>query len=188
MELLSAPFFLAFSVSRVVFKEIRLAVVGKSPGLMSGESVVESEIMMLVRRAIAGAKILLVEDNPVNQEVALFILEDFGLHVDVAENGSLALARLQAVASGHYDLIFMDMQMPVMDGLTATQEIRKNPDFGKLPIVAMTANVTPEDRQGCFQSGMNDFVSKPIFPEELAKVLLRWIPPRAAGDLAWVAT
>jgi two-component system, sensor histidine kinase and response regulator len=125
-------------------------------------------------RSISGARILLVEDNYINQEVACDILNSEGFIVDIAENGLLALEQLQKV---HYDIVLMDMQMPVMDGLTATQEIRKLKNFKSLAIVAMTANTIQGDRERYLAAGMNDLVSKPINPEELWKALLRWIKP-----------
>jgi two-component system, sensor histidine kinase and response regulator len=120
---------------------------------------------------LRGARILLVEDNDINQQVARELLEDVGLTVDVAENGQIALEMLQKKA---YGLVFMDMQMPVMDGVTATLEIRKLPAFANLPIVAMTANAMEQDRRKCKEAGMNDFLVKPIDPEEMFTILLRW--------------
>src|SRR5690606_21913417 len=108
--------------------------------------------------ALAGARVLLVEDNELNQEVALEFLQALGLVVDIAENGAVALAKLQQ--SG-YDLVLMDMQMPVMDGLEATREIRRRPGLQTLPVVAMTANAMVSDRQRCLDAGMNDHIAKP---------------------------
>jgi two-component system sensor histidine kinase/response regulator len=125
---------------------------------------------------IAGARILLVEDNELNQEVASELLEHYGLLVDVANHGQEAIEMLtQPSASGGYDLVFMDMQMPVMDGVTATREIRKLAGFADLPIVAMTANAMPEARERCLAAGMNDHLAKPIEPAELQDKLLRWL-------------
>jgi two-component system sensor histidine kinase/response regulator len=123
---------------------------------------------------IAGARILLVEDNEINQEVALHLLRNARFDVDLAENGRVALKRLQA---HDYALVLMDMQMPVMDGIAATHELRRTPRFAKLPVVAMTANAQPVDRQRCLDSGMNDFIIKPIEPDLLWHTLLKWIPP-----------
>ncbi|MCF8159704.1 MAG: PAS domain S-box protein [Polaromonas sp.] len=124
--------------------------------------------------SIKGARILLVEDNDLNQEVATELLRDAGFIVDVAENGEIALRKVQQV---NFDLVLMDMQMPVMDGLTATREIRKLPAFAVLPIIAMTANVQMSDRQRCADAGMNDHLAKPIDPELLWQTLLHWIKP-----------
>ena len=130
--------------------------------------------------SIAGARILLVEDNEINQMVASEMLASVGLHVDVAENGQVALERVAArVAEGlPYDIVLMDMQMPVMDGVTAARRIRAEHGIS-LPIVAMTANAMKADRDRCLQAGMNAFVTKPIKPDALWQVLLSWIQPRA---------
>ncbi|BFM39244.1 response regulator [Synechocystis sp. LKSZ1] len=124
-------------------------------------------------KRIRGARILLVEDNDVNQEVAAELLEDAGFLVDVAANGQIAVEK---VHSSPYALVLMDMQMPEMDGVEATRIIRQNPDYDTLPIVAMTANVMEGDRQRCLEAGMNDHLGKPIEPDELWKKLLQWLP------------
>jgi len=124
---------------------------------------------------IKGARILLVEDNELNQEVATELLRDVGFIVELAENGQVALDK---VRTAQYDIVLMDMQMPVMDGVTATQEIRKDARFIDLPVVAMTANAMQGDRERCMAAGMNDHVAKPIEPEDLWKALLKWIKPR----------
>ena len=124
---------------------------------------------------MAGRRVLLVEDNLLNQEVARFMLEELELAVDVADNGKQALDALFGAPPETYAMVFMDMQMPVMDGLAATVELSKRVEFGRLPVIAMTANVMPEDRQRCLQAGMNDFVSKPISPEFLGEVFRRWM-------------
>ena len=123
--------------------------------------------------SIKGARILLVEDNELNQQVAREILQDVGFIVNVADNGEVALEETQKEEP--YDLIFMDMQMPVMDGLEATRRLRGRGET--CPIIAMTANAMPGDREKCLEVGMNDYVTKPIEPEQLSKVLLRWIKP-----------
>ncbi|CAA7624797.1 response regulator [Magnetospirillum sp. SS-4] len=125
--------------------------------------------------ALQGARILLVEDNDLNQEVATELLTDAGFQVDIADDGAIALARVQ---DAPYDIVLMDMQMPVMDGVTATMEIRKLGRFDDLPIVAMTANAMQRDRDRCIEAGMNDFIAKPIDPDQLWSTLLRWIRPR----------
>ena len=124
---------------------------------------------------IKGSRILLVEDNELNQEVAIELLSDAGFIVDLAENGKVALEKLKAT---EYDIVLMDMQMPVMDGLTAVRALRGDEQFVDLPVVAMTANATQGDRDRCLEAGMNDHVAKPIEPETLWKALLKWIMPR----------
>jgi two-component system sensor histidine kinase/response regulator len=126
--------------------------------------------------SLRGAHVLLVEDNDLNQEVALGLLEDMGVRADVADNGAIALDMVQRRP---YDLVLMDMQMPVMDGITATLAIRGLAGFTHPPIVAMTANAMQVDRDRCAAAGMVDFVSKPIEPSDLERALLRWIAPDA---------
>jgi two-component system sensor histidine kinase/response regulator len=134
--------------------------------------------MLSALSTIAGARILLVEDNELNQEVALELLRQARFAVDLAENGKVALQRLEATS---YDLVLMDMQMPVLDGIDATTALRQRPELAGLPVVAMTANVLEADRQRCLDAGMNDFLSKPIEPELLWQALLKWIPARHAA-------
>ena len=116
-------------------------------------------------------RVLLVEDNEVNQMVVSMMLSNAGQAVDIAADGSIAVEMVQAHA---YDLVLMDMQMPVMDGVQATIEIRKLPGMQSLPIVALTANVMNSDRQRCMDAGMNDFLTKPIDIRQLHGVLQRW--------------
>jgi two-component system sensor histidine kinase/response regulator len=119
-----------------------------------------------------GASILVVEDNELNQEVAIGLLSSEGFNVDIANDGREAI---DMIALGNYDIVLMDMQMPVMDGVSATIEIRQHPKFQDLPIVAMTANAMIQDKEKCLAAGMNDHISKPIEPEELFRVLIKWI-------------
>ncbi|MEK8033579.1 PAS domain-containing protein [Ideonella sp. DXS29W] len=123
-----------------------------------------------------GARILLAEDNAVNQDVARQILELAGLEVDIAEDGAQALRMLQ---EKDYALVLMDMQMPVMDGLQATRAIRHHPRWVRLPVIAMTANALGEDRELCLQAGMNDHVAKPVNPDRLYATLLHWLDSAA---------
>ena len=120
-----------------------------------------------------GRHILLVEDNELNREIALEILREYGFRVDTAENGAVAVEKVSTAAPGSYDLLLMDVQMPVMDGYTATRQIRAldDPARAKLPILAMTANAFDEDRRNALESGMTGFLSKPIMIGDLVQAL-----------------
>ena len=128
-----------------------------------------------LREGFAWARLLLVEDNPVNREVAQALLDAVSLQVEVAETGQAALDKLSA---GHYDLVLMDMQLPDMDGTAVTRSLRNRPGHAGMPVVAITANAFAEDRSACLAAGMNDFVSKPVNPRELYATLLRWLSPQ----------
>ncbi|KAA6186221.1 PAS domain S-box protein [Thiohalocapsa marina] len=178
---------------------------GEDAGPLPGEA--EQQL-----RRRGRTRILLVEDNAVNQEVALALLEAVGIEVDIADDGQIAVDKVRhqgpnqrpsqgsdqsgdQTATPHYDLILMDIQMPIMDGLTATRLIRKLPEHQNTAIVAMTANAFDEDRQACLEAGMNDHVMKPVDPETLYRALVRWLPqpadnpsqPQAADDASATA-
>ena len=135
------------------------------------------ELLPEMNADFKGRHILLVEDNELNREIALEILREYGFRVDTAENGAVAVEKVSTAAPGSYDLLLMDVQMPVMDGYTATRQIRAldDPARAKLPILAMTANAFDEDRRNALESGMTGFLSKPIvigdLVQELRKIL-----------------
>jgi CheY-like chemotaxis protein len=120
-------------------------------------------------------RVLLVEDHPVNRQVVQLMLGE-QVDLDMAENGADGVQALEAAS---YDLILMDMQMPVMDGLVAARAMRARGDV-TVPIVAMTANAFAEDRAACLEAGMNDHIAKPVNPAALYDILMRWLPPRVA--------
>lgn len=126
---------------------------------------------------LTGLKVLLVEDNELNREIACELLSEFGIEVFVAEDGTVAVDKMSKAVPGQYDVILMDVQMPIMDGYKATQEIRNLPDkeVAAIPIVAMTANAFAEDKKKAIESGMNDHLSKPIDIVGLKSVLSKYI-------------
>jgi len=141
--------------------------------LRRGDAMHRPDAAARLPRVRIGAHVLLVEDNAINQEVARELLEGAGLMVDVAADGAEAVDK---VARSHYDLVLMDMQMPVMDGVEATRRIRATDAGRMLPILAMTANAFEEDRRRCEEVGMNGHLVKPVDPERLFAALAQWIP------------
>ncbi|MFC2130346.1 response regulator, partial [Bacteroidota bacterium] len=126
---------------------------------------------------IKGAKILLVEDNEINQQVATELLEQAGFNMEIANNGKEALDKCRNMEESVYNIILMDLQMPVMDGYSATGEIRKLAGFKTLPIVAMTADAMTGVKEKCLEAGMTDFLTKPIDPDKVFGMLARWVRP-----------
>ena len=133
---------------------------------------------------LRGIRVLLVEDNEINQEVAAGQLELADILVDIADNGEEAL---RLIVRNDYDAVLMDMQMPVMDGVTATRTLRKDSRYRDLPVIAMTANALASDREACLEAGMNDHVTKPINPDALFSALLQWVKPAPSTELPAVA-
>ncbi|RTL36863.1 MAG: response regulator [Rhodocyclaceae bacterium] len=126
-----------------------------------------------------GSQVLVVEDEPVSLEITRELLEEAGLHVDWAENGRIAVEK---AATRRYALILMDMQMPEVDGLEATRQIRQLPEYARVPILAMTANAFAEDRRRCLGAGMDDYLIKPFEPEVLLGAMERWLGLPAEQD------
>jgi CheY-like chemotaxis protein len=131
-----------------------------------------------LQRQHAGARVLLAEDEPITQEISRTLLEDVGLQVDVADNGQQALTLAR---QNDYDLILMDMQMPVLNGLDASTAIRADSRNRTTPILAMTANAFDEDRRACLAAGMNEHISKPTEPDKLYETLLNWLSKPPSG-------
>ncbi|MDQ7000991.1 MAG: ATP-binding protein [Mariprofundus sp.] len=132
----------------------------------------EKQLTPDVMQSLHGVRLLLVEDNEINQQVAEGLLARAGISFQTVHNGKQAI---EAVRADAFDGVLMDMQMPVMDGLEATRLIRADENFRDLPIIAMTANAMPGDRERCLQAGMNDHIAKPIDPDKLYSTLVRWI-------------
>jgi len=146
---------------------------GDAAALAQAASDVDAEAEL--RQRYAGQRILLVDDEPINREIVQTQLEDASLLVDTAEDGEQAIRFVQ---QNRYAAILMDMQMPKLNGVEATQQIRLLPAYQDMPIVAMTANAFAEDKAQCLAAGMSDFLSKPFMPEELFAILLRALSRR----------
>jgi CheY-like chemotaxis protein len=131
------------------------------------------------REVLRGARILLVEDNEINREIALTLLRDVGAVVAVAEDGQQAL---DALARTPFDAVLMDCQMPVLDGYGATRALRQRPELRKLPVIAMTANAMVGDREAALAAGMDDHLAKPIRFDEMFDKLARWVTLRRRAD------
>jgi CheY-like chemotaxis protein len=148
------------------------------PGGPAAPVLARRDVERRLRIEHPGARVLLAEDNPVNQEIAVALLQAGGLEVDVVGDGAAAVAR---ATRERYDLVLLDVQMPVMDGLEAARRLRLLPGWREVPLLAMTANAYAEDRAACLAAGMNDHVVKPVDSLQLYEALLRWLPSREPG-------
>ena len=151
--------------------EVEVGVEVGAGGEVNSPAAVEQRL----REEFPGTRLLLVEDDLVSQEVAMIVLEELGWQIDCAGDGQEAVDK---VAAQEYQMILMDMQMPVLNGVEATRIIRQLPGRQNVPIVAMTANAFSEDRAACLSAGMNDFISKPVDPAKLFGTLLQCLKPR----------
>jgi CheY-like chemotaxis protein len=129
---------------------------------------------------LKGVKVLLAEDNPVNQMVTIDLLKNKGAEVDLAENGKIALEK---VVLGSYDVVLMDMQMPIMDGYSAMREIRLDSKYKNLPILALTAHVSAQEESNCIKNGANDYLSKPFKPSELFAKIQLLVPKKDQNEI-----
>jgi two-component system, sensor histidine kinase and response regulator len=159
----------------VMPSDLQEALMAALDGSSHFQTAPNPELESLDLAPLRGRRILLAEDNPINQEVATELLKEAGLSVDLAEDGQQAI---DLARCNDYDLILMDVQMPHVDGIEATKTIRRLPAHTAIPIVAMTANAFNEDRDICLGAGMNDHLAKPVAPEKLYATLLHWIRPK----------
>lgn len=150
-------------------------LVGAENGRHDGSAGETDELEELERTDYSGRRVLLVEDNELNREIAGEIIGMTGADVETAENGKSAVDILSEKGAEYFDIVFMDIQMPVMNGYEAAREIRKLPGFGEIPIVAMTANAFAEDVLLAKNAGMNEHISKPIDMKKLSEILKKWI-------------
>jgi len=161
--------FLAKPINPSVLFDIIMRTFGKS---VAHHTHFRRRLAELNLAPMQGARVLVVDDSEINLQIAVELLQEASLVVDVASNGQEALAKLE---QGTFDCVLMDVQMPVMDGYTATRKIREDARFKDLPVLAMTANAMAEDKARALESGMNDHIPKPINPQELYRALLHWI-------------
>jgi signal transduction histidine kinase/DNA-binding response OmpR family regulator/HPt (histidine-containing phosphotransfer) domain-containing protein len=157
----------------VMFDTIMQAFGKEAPGVL--QPIAEKDLSAQALKELGGTRVLLVEDNEINQQVAMEILAGAGVDVSIANNGQEAVAAIQA---NRYDAVLMDVQMPVMDGYTATRIVRSDPQFYDLPIIAMTAHAMTGDQEKSLAAGMNDHITKPIDPAQLLATLTKWVSGR----------
>jgi len=167
--------FLVKPVSRSSLADALIGLYAPLPGMVTQAVRAGGDTVNL-----QGVRLLLAEDNEINQQIAVELLQSAGAHVEVAANGSEAVDKLGSAGIDAYDAVLMDLQMPGMDGFEATRKIRSQGRFAKLPIIALTAHAMAEERERCLEAGMVDHISKPIDPEAMFRTLARWVRPHAA--------
>jgi CheY-like chemotaxis protein len=170
------------AVGAVLSKPVMATALAEACAVALGEvsadaerSTPQADERLAQRERLRGARVLLVEDNAINQELAVELLSGAGIAVSVADNGEQALAML---AAEPFDLVLMDCQLPVMDGYEATRALRRDSRWRELPVIAMTANAMFGDREKALAAGMDDHVPKPVDVDRLFATLLRWMPDR----------
>ena len=176
--------FLTKPVTPAILFDTLMRAIGHDTALLTRPTAPRQAVTPEVTAQLRGARVLLVEDNELNQELALELLTSHGLRVEIANNGQEALDRL---AVAQFDGVLMDCQMPVMDGYTATRAIREHPEYAALPVIAMTANVMSGDRERALAAGMNDHIGKPINVREMFCTLAKWIHPAQPQPLTTAA-
>ena len=181
IERLGLDGFLAKPISKPIFLDMIIDIFSGVDDSASGSGPIMSRMTQQASR-LKGARILLVEDNEINRQVAQEVLENFGLLVEVAGNGQEAIKRV-ADKSRPLDAVLMDIQMPDMDGFEATGIIRTDLDNKTIPIIAITAHAMESEKQHCLESGMNDHIAKPFDPDKLIDTLVLWIQPHSGGAL-----
>ncbi|RPI79109.1 MAG: response regulator [Desulfobacteraceae bacterium] len=165
--------FLLKPIKQSVLLDTIMNVFGQKAATSIGKQLTSAK-KTAASKTLKGIRVLLVEDNAINQKVAIEVLNNVQVEVETAKNG---LEAVEAVGRKKYDMVLMDIQMPEMDGYAATREIRKRPDLNKLPIIAMTAHAMKGDREKCLEAGMNDYVSKPIEVDQLLATMRKWLDP-----------
>jgi len=171
----------AAGVNGVLYKPFVQSALAEALASLFARAACEGGASGVARAGAQGSRVLLVEDNLVNQQIARELLESQGIDVDVASTGRQALDKLFQAGPGAYRLVLMDLEMPQLDGHAATVELRRDPRFNDLPVIAMTAHALAEIRERCLREGMQDYITKPVDPEKLYATLARWLGKTTPG-------
>jgi CheY-like chemotaxis protein/HPt (histidine-containing phosphotransfer) domain-containing protein len=172
---------IAAFLAKPIENSMLLETIAATLGVLPLQTIAESKTSVSLPK-LNGIHLLLVEDNDINQQIAMELLADVGVSVDLAENGQIAVNKVLHAAK-LYDAILMDVQMPLMDGVEATCKIRERFTALELPIIAMTAHAMDEEKQRCYSVGMNDHIAKPINPDNFYQVLSRWVKARPVATI-----